>query len=120
MLCFGLKCQLSGDAPQGSWSSINGVNCYGGVVLNPTPISATYRVYLGKAPLLVQCIAPGQGCLFEAGQLYGSPWIMGKTRIEASLGRYQCTVKMWIKFGSFFTWSQFSQKLFNNCFSIRA
>ena len=29
----GLKCQLSGDAPQGSWSSINDVNYYGCVLL---------------------------------------------------------------------------------------
>ena len=42
---YWLKCQLSGDAPQGSWSSINGLNCYGCVVLDPIPVSATHIVY---------------------------------------------------------------------------
>ena len=53
----------------------------------------------------------------------------------ASLRWYQCIVKIWIwlnhpkrsfwkvrkvKFGSFFTWRQFSQKLFDNFFSMYA
>ena len=42
MPCTGLKCLFSGDAPQGSWNSINGLNCYGGVVLDPIRITATY------------------------------------------------------------------------------
>ena len=33
----GLKCQLSGDAPQSSWSSINDVNYSGGVCYYPNP-----------------------------------------------------------------------------------
>ena len=40
----GLKCQLSGDAPQGSWSLINDVNCSGCVCSYPNPISATYML----------------------------------------------------------------------------
>ena len=46
-----------------------------------------YRGYLGKAPLMAQCIAPEQGCLFEAGQLYGGPWILGKTGTNPDSGQ---------------------------------
>ena len=54
---------------------------------HPTPIrfSKSYgpeatgtarNSHVTKAPLLVQCNAPEQGCLLEAGQLYGSPfWV---------------------------------------------
>ena len=37
----GLKCQLSGDAPQGPWSSINDVNYSGCVCCYPNPVSVT-------------------------------------------------------------------------------
>ena len=55
----------------------NGKLCSG---MGPVEFYRTaYRVYLGKAPLLVQYIAPEQRCLLEAGQLYGSPLILDKT-----------------------------------------
>ena len=53
--------------------------------------------YLGKAPLLVQYIAPEQGCLFEAGQQYGSsPWILGKTRNTPDSGQLLKCSRYWL------------------------
>ena len=39
------KCQLSGDSPQGSWSSINDVSHSGFVCCYPNPISVTYILF---------------------------------------------------------------------------
>ena len=45
MRTLGFKCQLSGDSPQGSWSSINDVSHSGFVCCYPNPISVTYILF---------------------------------------------------------------------------
>ena len=54
-----------------------------------------YMVYLGKAPLLVQYIAPEQGCLIEAGQLYSSPLLLDKTWNNPDSGQANTDTPLW-------------------------
>ena len=54
-----------------------------------------HKVYLGKAPLLVQYIAPEQGCCLEAGQLYGSPLILDQTGNNPDSGHANADTPLW-------------------------
>ena len=55
-----------------------------------------HNVYLDKATLLVQYIAPEQGCLLEAGQLYGSPLILDKTGNNPDSGQANTDTPLWL------------------------
>ena len=55
-----------------------------------------YKVYLDKAPLLVQYITPEQGCLLEAGQLYDSPLILDITWNNPDSGQANTDTPLWL------------------------